>query len=564
MHYHILTVDYDGTLAKDNHVPSYIILALAKLKATGRKLVLATGRVLEDLLEIFPQHVLFDRIVAENGAVLYIPATKEIRLLAEKPPQELIGFMKDKHVPLSTGHVIVSTWEPHQQQALDAVRLLGIEYQLIFNKGAVMILPPGINKASGLLEALRDLGVSSHNNVVIGDAENDHAMLMTAEFSAAVANALPKIKSTVDWISVKSYGDGVEELIDLIIKDDLKDAGQHVRRHDLLLGTTANGNSFYADPKASCMLLSGTSSCGKTTIAAAMVEQLVQSHYQLCLIDPEGDYIDAAGVVNIGDSTQIPLIDNVIELLRQPMENVSVCLLAVPLAERPDFFKQLLAQVCALRQQKGHPHFLIMDEAHHLMPKEYSGEASHFFQEIDSFLAITTRCELLHPHFLKYVNTAMMMGTNSKDQMQSFLKTTDGNNPDGSDNSYGNLLVWRNNNNQLIRVKAVTPVRLLNRHKRKYATGDMAHNSFYFRGWDCKLNLKAQNLFVFIQLGEGVDDETWLFHLHRHDYSNWFRNSIKNAELADHTEVIERESFDAMLSRKEIFNLIRTYYTSHG
>ena len=48
---------------------------------------------------------------------------------------------------------------------------------MIFNKGAVMILPSGVNKATGLAAALEELGLSPHNVVGVGDAENDHAFL---------------------------------------------------------------------------------------------------------------------------------------------------------------------------------------------------------------------------------------------------------------------------------------------------------------------------------------------------------------------------------------------------
>lgn len=92
------------------------------------------------------------------------------------------------------------------------------------------------------------------------------------------------------------------------------------------------------------------------------------------------------------------------------------------------------------------------------------------------------------------------------------------------------------------------------RHRRKYAEGNMRHNSFYFRGVDARQNLKAQNLTVFSQLAEGVDEETWLFHLYRGDYSRWFRDAVKDPYLADQTERIEQRS---TLCLAETRNLIR-------
>lgn len=564
MRYHVLAVDYDGTLATDSQVPPDVVKALIKVKATGRKLILVTGRQLEELLPIFAEHVLFDHIVAENGAVLYTPASRQLKLLAEKPPEALITCLNNTQVPISVGHVIVATWEPNQEKALDAIRHTGLEHQLIFNKGAVMILPPGVNKAFGLLEALRELDSSAHNTVAVGDAENDHAMLMAAEFSVAVENALPQIKATVDWTTVRPRGEGVAELINELINDDLYALSQHVTRHKLVLGGLKDGTDFNISPYASRILLAGTSSCGKTTMAAALVEKLLQSHYQFCLIDPEGDYRDAEGVVSIGDAKQMPLISEIIQLLRQPAENLSVCLLAVPLADRPKFFNALLAQVVALRLQTGHPHFLILDETHHLLPKEYSGEVCHFFEEINSFLAITTCTDLLHQSFIRHVNTAIMMGESRWEEMRSFAKHKKLEVPDQPDVNFGNVLVWQEDHPALRCVQTAMPGRLLKRHKRKYASGDMGYNSFYFTGPGHRLNLKAQNLLVFMQIAEGVDDDTWLYHLHRGDYSKWFRTSIKNAELASMSEDVEKKEPNAKRSRDGIFSLINKHYTAPG
>src|SRR5207245_10737808 len=70
-------------------------------------------------------------------------------------------------------------------------------------------------------------------------------------------------------------------------------------------------------------------------------------------------------------------------------------------------------------------------------------------------------------------------------------------------------------------------------HVRKYATGELGEDkSFYFRGPAGRLNLRAQNLALFVQLAEGVDDETWLHHLRLKDYSRWFREAIKDEALA--------------------------------
>ena len=101
---------------------------------------------------------------------------------------------------------------------LETIRDLGLELQVIFNKGAVMVLPAGVNKASGLVAALDELGLSPHNVVGVGDAENDHAFLAACECAVAVANALPTIKERADHVTAGEDGDGVRELIDALIE----------------------------------------------------------------------------------------------------------------------------------------------------------------------------------------------------------------------------------------------------------------------------------------------------------------------------------------------------------
>jgi hypothetical protein len=83
---------------------------------------------------------------------------------------------------------------------------------------------------------------------------------------------------------------------------------------------------------------------------------------------------------------------------------------------------------------------------------------------------------------------------------------------------------------------------------------------FYFRGPEGKLNLKAQNLAMFLQIGDGVDDETWLFHLKNGDISRWFHEVIKDDELAREAELVARDEVGAEGSRKHIRAQIEQRY----
>lgn len=234
MRYHIFATDYDGTIAKDERVSAETLDYLQKLKLTGRTIVLVTGRELDSLEIVFPEYKIFDYIVAENGAVIHFTLTGKDELLGEKPPQSFIHKLVERGVgPISVGKVIVATWEPHQNTVLETIREFGLEQQVIFNKGAVMILPPAVNKATGLKALLKLLSISEHNIVAVGDAENDSAMMQIAEYSVAVSNALPSLKDIVDFVTPADHGEGVQQLIDKILTDEDKMESEKQARHYL-------------------------------------------------------------------------------------------------------------------------------------------------------------------------------------------------------------------------------------------------------------------------------------------------------------------------------------------
>jgi hydroxymethylpyrimidine pyrophosphatase-like HAD family hydrolase len=219
MRINTIACDYDGTLACEGRVDEKVIEALRRFKDSGRKLLLVTGRELEDLQLLLPPTDLFERLIVENGAVLHTPRTGEIRLLSHPPPEKLIESLHRKQVtPLRVGRVILAARVPHEKVALEAIHELGLEYQIIFNKGSVMLLPSGVNKASGLRAALKELRLSPNTVAGIGDAENDHAFLEVCGFPVAVANALPALKEHVAWVTPGEDGAGVVQLIERVLE----------------------------------------------------------------------------------------------------------------------------------------------------------------------------------------------------------------------------------------------------------------------------------------------------------------------------------------------------------
>jgi hydroxymethylpyrimidine pyrophosphatase-like HAD family hydrolase len=247
-----LATDYDGTIAWNGAVSESTVLALERWKGAGRKLILVTGRELPELRRIFPELGLFDRIVAENGGLLACPRGNGSSLgvaasagldlpgsqaglsrlkpelqteiltthvLAAPPSQEFVDSLRGQGVrPLSVGEVIVSTQETFHGVIADTIAELGLDLRIILNKGALMVLPAQVNKASGLQVALHNLGISLQEVAAVGDAENDADFLGLCGYSVAVANAIPSLKAQAQFVTQAGRGAGVEELISMLLQ----------------------------------------------------------------------------------------------------------------------------------------------------------------------------------------------------------------------------------------------------------------------------------------------------------------------------------------------------------
>jgi hypothetical protein len=574
MRYHALACDYDGTIAWNGGVSSRTIEALQDVRKSGRKLILVTGRELGDLLEVFPRLELFDRVVAENGALLYRPATREERLLAERPPDEFSRELIHRGAErVSIGKVIVATWRPHETTAVKVIRDLGLELQVVFNKGAVMILPSGVNKATGLKAALQELGLSPHNVVGVGDAENDHAFLGLCECSVAVSNALDTLKQRVDWITSESHGNGTVELIQALIATDLSYLEDRMH-HRLSLGKRADGSDVLISPYSMNVLIAGSSGVGKSTMATSFLERLEEQGYQFIIVDPEGDHSTFQGGVVLGDNKSAPSISEILDLLAKPDQNAAVNLIGVPLDERPKFFETLMPRIQELRARTGRPHWIVVDESHHMLPSSWESAGLTVAQHVYGVMLITLEPDRVSPAILSSVDVVIAIGENPAETFRIFGETVGQKpplaealgEPPGRSQAVptepGEAVVWfRHSADPPFLFQTGMPQAERRRHRRKYAEGELTPNlCFYFRGPEGKLNLKAQNLAIFLQMADGVDDETWLFHLNNGDISQWFRNVIKDPELALEAELMERGDIAADESRKHIRSEIERRY----
>ncbi len=215
--YLAIATDYDGTIAENGRVKASTWGALSLWRQSGKKLILVTGRILDDLLRVCDRIEEFDLIVAENGAIIYCPLKKEVKLLAKPPNEVFIENLKKRGVdPVLVGQVIVATWQPHQQIVTEVIQEMDLSLEVILNKRAVMVLPAGVNKASGMEIAIEQLNISPDRIIAVGDAENDIDLLKLSGLGVAVGNATPELKKLADWVTQGERGKGVEELIEKI------------------------------------------------------------------------------------------------------------------------------------------------------------------------------------------------------------------------------------------------------------------------------------------------------------------------------------------------------------
>ena len=565
MHYVALATDYDGTIAHDGVVDPPTLAALERLRGASRRLILVTGRELDDLLRAMPRLDLFDLVVAENGALLYWPETKEERQLAPPPPPEFVERLREVGVsPLSVGRVIVASWEPNEGKVLATIREMGLELQIISNKGAVMVLPAGVNKESGLRAALEQLEVSPHNVVAVGDAENDFAFLDLCGLPVAVANALPRLKEAAALVTREVRGGGVAEVVDRWLADDLADVDAgNARQQVPLLGAAEDGEAagLSFTPARQTLLLAGASGGGKTTLTSGLLERLAGQDFQFVVMDPEGDYEDLTDAVGIGTAADPPRPEEVLEVLRKTKTSVAVNLLGIKLEDRPGYLAGLLPELLALRERTGRPHFVVVDEAHHMLPATWDPGATALPCSLKGFMFVTVRPEALSKRTLDCVDRVLTVGEEARAALRVFAEAHGLPEPVGAEGVERGFALTLSIDDPTPRRLAVIPGKAeRRRHVRKYAEGKLGDDkSFFFRGAEGKLRLRATNLQMFLEMADGVDDETWEWHLSRGDVSAWIETSIKDRELA--AEVSAAEQAGGNDAKRQVRQAIERRYT---
>jgi hydroxymethylpyrimidine pyrophosphatase-like HAD family hydrolase len=543
-----IAVDLDGTLTEHEVLSATAMSALAEVSGDGVAAVLVTGRILSELEHAFPGLAgRFDAVVAENGAVLAVG--EEVQELAAPVEDALGDALRQHDLPFRRGRVLLAGDAVHAPAILETVGALGLDCQIVRNRGALMVLPAGISKGTGLRAALAELGISHHNALAVGDAENDLALLEAAEVGVAVANAVPSLRMHADLVLEEPNGDGLAALLSGPILSGERAVRPERRR--LPIGRDADGAAVTVPGAQANVLVCGATGAGKSHLAGLLVERWIAAGYVVLVIDMEGEHVALHRLRTAIVLAHRPTARELLALLGQRSLSVVLDLSELEPDEKLDYLGSLTAVVEPQRAATGLPHWIVVDEAHATLRER--GVAAAVFRPADrGYCLVTYRPEELCTAALAAIDvTITLTGTavpappGTAPSATATIREAG-----GAERSF-----------------VVAPRRTPHvRHRRKYATEPLApHRRFGFRNPDGTVLATAEDLAQFSRLLEDVDTSVVAHHLEHGDFSRWIGGTIRDQHLGGVASAIEREVLahrraDILRARQRLLDEIENRY----
>jgi len=574
MYCRAIACDFDGTTAINGQLAPEVAAALATARVQGYVTLLVSGRLLEDLRALTPDLSMFDAVVAENGAVIHLPYADRIIQLGVPPPNEFLGELRAHGVPFHVGNVVVGTWDRHTAAVLELVRRSGVDCQPIFNREALMLLPSGVNKAFGTCRALEELERSARNLIAFGDAENDLPLLSMAEVGVAARGAVPVLAAHADDHLTQAGGAGVAHYIHRLL--EAHGTVPTPPRHQLVLGTTAEGTPAALPASGTNVMISGDPRSGKSWLTGLVAEQLLDRGYLLCILDPEGDHLSLGQrrhVLVLGADLALPDPSAVPRVLRS--QGVSIVLNLAPLSVQAQtaYVNAVLHELESCCAQIGLPNWIVIDEAQYFF-HETSALARRFAGTVN-FLFATHRPSLVSDVVYAGVQAHVITRTAIDDERYFITSLLQARGTQDVVVADALMMIDMGHAGLLIE-DAVTPrwqiftpagrVTSHTHHARKYADTRLPDDkAFRFLCTNGSQPIVAHTVVEFHLALKTVNIASLHHHMTRGDFSRWIREVLGNLRFAAEILKLERTTqAGATPNREELLAAVEEHYLLGG
>ena len=516
----VVAVDFDGTLTSGGGVAPQAVEAIDESRRNGLTIVLVTGRIGAELQAEFPEiadHV--DAMVLENGAVIVIDG--QAHALAPPVNRGLDDALADRGVLCRRGEVLVAVDGEHAATVVELIGELGLDYQIIRNRAALMVLPAGITKATGLATLLGKMNLPPHNTVAVGDAENDLSLFGIAEIGAAVADAVASVRRNADVVLDKPDGAGVAELLTSpYVSGSLRWCPP---RRWVDIGVFDDATPTRIPGSQGRILVTGPAASGKSYLVGLMAERWILANYCVVVVDPEGDH------VRLQQLNQVHVVDGA-QYLPEPAELVNALLphsgtvldmSGLDTSTKTDYVHRLRSTIEAHREQYGFPHWVIYDEAHLLG----TDEQAHWERRGGYVLS-------------SFAPAALPAG--EIESLDVVLTLTIADIAAGIASRRRATICFGSGPPRAFTIADRETAHV--RHRHKYADVRLPQERrFYFHTTDGQPIAPAATMHDFIIALRHLDQPALEYHLERGDFSHWLDGTIADKELATKAAAWEDE-----------------------
>ncbi|MEE6176717.1 HAD hydrolase family protein [Mycobacterium sp. 050134] len=542
--FQVVAIDLDGTLTSRGRLSAQALDAIYDARHQGLVVVLVTGRIEAELLAEFPNIAdYFDALVLENGAVMVIKG--HAQTLAEPVDRALDDALLKRRLPFRRGQALVAVAGEHAATVVDLIGELGLDCQIVRNRDALMVLPAGVTKGTGLSATLSELHLSPHNAIAVGDAENDLSMFAVAEIGIAVADAVSSVLRHADLVLDDANGAGLAGLL----------AGPHLTgarrfcpaRRWVEVGTFDNRSPARVPGSQGRILVTGPAGSGKSYLVGLMAERWIQAHYCVLVIDPEGDHVQLQQLTGVRVVDGRDHLPEPIELVTglDPRTSLVVDMSGVPDPVKMEYLHRLRSTAEAHREQHGLPHWVVYDEAHLLG----TDEEAHWARRGGYVLC-------------SFAPAALPAGEIDSSDVSLTLPD------DGAGNEMAGL------RRAVLRLGSGPPRAFTIadrqtehvRHRRKYADVRLPNERrFYFHGADGQSVRPASTMDEFRTAVSHLDQRALQYHLDRGDFSRWLEGTIADRDFAQQVaawedEVAARHAADVERVRDQLVRAVHDRY----